>query len=222
MGVLAADVVKDIVTEDAVLGISSGEGVRSTVEALRPERKCSITVVQITGSSGFDNSFVNGSSLTLSVAKAYGARYRLLPAPLIVEDQGVRDALLRDPRVRDTLALARRVDMALIGIGTLVPEFSAWLRAGLLCREDLARLRARGAVGDICGWCYDTEGSVLDIEHNHRVIAIEPQALQSIEHVIAVAGGTAQVSPILGALRGGYVKTLVTDDRTAKEVLARR
>jgi lsr operon transcriptional repressor len=63
---------------------------------------------------------------------------------------------------------------------------------------------------------------VLDIDHNHRVIAHEPQALRNIEHVIAVAGGEAEVGAIRAALRGGYVKTLVTDGTTAKEVLARR
>ena len=37
---------------------------------------------------------------------------------------------------------------------------------------------------------------------------------------IGVADGPAKVAPILGALRGGFVNTLVTDVRTAEAVLA--
>jgi len=36
---------------------------------------------------------------------------------------------------------------------------------------------------------------------------------------IGVAGGPSKVEPILGALRGGLVTTLVTDVRTAEAVL---
>jgi DNA-binding transcriptional regulator LsrR (DeoR family) len=38
--------------------------------------------------------------------------------------------------------------------------------------------------------------------------------------VIGVAGGEAKAEAILGALRGGHVNVLVTDDVTARKVLA--
>jgi DNA-binding transcriptional regulator LsrR (DeoR family) len=37
--------------------------------------------------------------------------------------------------------------------------------------------------------------------------------------VIAIAGGSEKVRAILGALRGGYIKTLITDITTARAVL---
>jgi dihydroxyacetone kinase-like protein len=37
--------------------------------------------------------------------------------------------------------------------------------------------------------------------------------------VVGVAGGAEKVPAILGALRGGYVKVLVTDTITAQAVL---
>ncbi len=44
--------------------------------------------------------------------------------------------------------------------------------------------------------------------------------MHEIERVVGVAGGEAKAEAILGALRGGYVNVLVTDDATARKVLA--
>jgi dihydroxyacetone kinase-like protein len=38
--------------------------------------------------------------------------------------------------------------------------------------------------------------------------------------VIAIAGGMEKVRAVLGALRGGYINTLITDTETARAVLA--
>jgi deoxyribonucleoside regulator len=41
-----------------------------------------------------------------------------------------------------------------------------------------------------------------------------------IAQVIGVAGGEAKAEAILGALRGGHVSVLVTDDAAARKLLA--
>jgi deoxyribonucleoside regulator len=41
-----------------------------------------------------------------------------------------------------------------------------------------------------------------------------------IAQVIGVAGGEAKAEAILGALRGGHVNVLVTDDAAARKLLA--
>jgi DNA-binding transcriptional regulator LsrR (DeoR family) len=111
------------------------------------------------------------------------------------------------------------VDIALVGIGSLVPEVSSLLRAGYLDREALAQLRAQGAVGDICARHYDSHGQVMDIELNQRIVGIELKDLQDIKQVIGVAGGEAKAEAILGALRGRHVNVLVTDDGAARKLL---
>ena len=74
--------------------------------------------------------------------------------------------------------------------------------------------------GDICARHYDAQGGELDIDLNQRIVGIELEALHDIEKVIGVAGGEAKSEAILGALRGGHVNVLVTDDATANKVLA--
>ena len=220
LGALAARYLESILVADTTLGISWGVAVHSTVRALRPERHLPLTVVQMVGAVGEGNPLMDGPDLARLLAEVYGGEYRYLHAPLIVEDAHAREALLQEPRIRETLALARRADVALVGIGAPAPEVYSLLRAGYVDRGALAQLRALGVVGDVCARHYDAQGVELDIELNRRIVGIELEALHGIGQVIGVAGGEAKAEAILGALRGGHVNVLVTDDAAAQKVLA--
>jgi DNA-binding transcriptional regulator LsrR (DeoR family) len=220
LGVLAARYIEGILTEGTILGISWGTAVYSTVRALQPDRRLPITVVQMIGAVGTGDPLIDGPDLARLLANVYGGEYRYFHAPLIVENAHVRGMLLQEPRVIETLSLARRADVALVGIGSLVPEVSSLLRAGYLDEEALAQLQAQGAVGDICARHYDAQGRPMEIELNRRIVGIELETLHNIEQVIGVAGGEAKAEAILGALRGRHVNVLVTDDATARKVLA--
>jgi len=220
LGVLAARYIESILIDSATLGISWGVAVYSTVRTLRPDRKLPITVVQMVGAVGEGDPLIDGPELARLLASVYGGEYRYLHAPLIVEDTHAREVLLQEPRICETLSLARRAGVALVGIGAPSPEVYSLLRAGYLDRDALAQLRAQGVVGDICARHYDAHGRVLDIELNRRIVGIELEALHDIEQVIGVAGGEAKAEAILGALRSGHVNVLITDDVTARKVLA--
>ncbi len=220
LGVLAARFLEGAVDEGAILGISWGTAIHSTVQALRPQRELSVTVVQMIGATGANDPEIDGPDLTRSLASLYGGRYHNLHAPLLVEDPQVRDMLLEERRIRQTLDLARRADLALVGIGTTEAELSSFVRAGYLDRDALRQLQGQGAVGDICGWHYDVLGRVLDVPINERVVGIRPDELDDVGTVVGVAGGGPKLRAILGALNGGHVDVLVTDDAAAKGVLA--
>jgi DNA-binding transcriptional regulator LsrR (DeoR family) len=220
LGALAARYVDSVIRQDSVLGISWGVAVHATVRALRPGRRLPITVVQMVGAVGEGDPLIDGPDLARLLADAYGGRYRYLHAPLLVEDGRAREALLGEPRIRETLALARRAGVALVGIGAPFPAVYSLLRAGYVDREALAGLRGQGVVGDICARHYDAQGRVLDVELNHRIVGIDLEALHEVGQVIGVAGGEAKATAILGALRGGHVDVLVTDDAVASRVLA--
>ncbi|HEY75110.1 MAG TPA: sugar-binding transcriptional regulator [Thermoflexia bacterium] len=220
LGVLAARHIDNILADGMTFGISWGTAVFSTVQALRPKRRLSIRVVQMIGAVGTSDPLIDGPDLARLLASVYGGEYRYLHAPLIVESPQVREALLQEPHIRETLDIARKADLALVGIGSPRPEVSSLLRAGYLDREALARLREQGVVGDICARHYDIRGRILDIPLNRRIVGIEPEDIHTIGQVIGVAGGAAKAEAILGALRGGCVDVLITDDTAAERVLA--
>jgi DNA-binding transcriptional regulator LsrR (DeoR family) len=49
-----------------------------------------------------------------------------------------------------------------------------------------------------------------------RVIGIDLVKLRACKRVVGVAGGVQKVNAILGALRGGLIDVLITDQRTAE------
>lgn len=220
LGILAARYIESVLHECTVLGISWGAAVYSTVRALRPERMLPITVVQIVGAVGEGDPLIDGPELARLLAYVCGGEYRYLHAPLIVEDANARDILLQERRIHETLSLARRADVALVGIGAPVPGVYSLLRAGYVDKDSLAQLRSQGVVGDVCARHYDAQGRVLDIGLNGRIVGIELEALHDIKRVIGVAGSEAKGEAILGALRGGHVNILVTDDAAAKRALS--
>jgi len=220
LGALAARYVEGTVRADTVLGISWGLAVHSTVRALRPERRLPITVVQMVGAVGEGDPLIDGPDLARLLAGVYGGQYRYLHAPLIVEDLRARDVLLQEPRIRETLELARRADVALVGIGAPHAAVYSLLRAGYVDRGAIAGLLAQGVAGDVCARHYDAQGRELDIDLNRRIVGIELEALHDVGQVVGVAGGEAKAGAILGALRGGHVDVLVTDDAAARKILA--
>ncbi|RLF05139.1 MAG: sugar-binding transcriptional regulator [Thermoprotei archaeon] len=220
LGVLAARYLESILSAGMTLGISWGTALHCTVKALRPARRFPIMVVQMIGAVGTSDPMIDGPDLARQLANLYEGEYRYLYAPLIVADPHAKEVLLQQDQIRQMLEVARQADVALVGIGSPLPEVSSLLRAGYLTREMLPQLQKRGVVGDVCARHYDIHGQIADIELNQRVVGIELEDLHHIEQVIGVAGGAAKAEAILGALRGHHVNILITDDTAAEKLLA--
>jgi deoxyribonucleoside regulator len=220
IGYLAARYLERIIEPGMVLGVSYGRSIASTIRNLTPQRNRSLVVVQLLGALGSDNPLIEGANLARSLAAKYDGSYRYLYAPLVVEDARTRDLLTQEPIVKDVLATGSEADVALVGIGALGHEAPSLIWRGYLSRNDLARLQREGAVGNMCAQFFDGWGRPLDTDLNRRSISIGLAGLQRCKTVVAAAGGRAKGPAILGALRGGYVDVLISDDGAVEEVLA--
>lgn len=221
LGVTAAQILQDKLRDHMVLGISWNTGVYQVVRALQQARRLDVTVVQLTGSASNVNPLLDGPDLARWLADTLGGRYLYLPAPMMVASPEVREALLKDPVIEQRLALARRADLALVGIGSVMPPLCSLFQTGYVTEDELRAITALGGVGDILSTFFDAEGLPLDITMNDRIIGLRPHELRDIGCVIGVAGGVEKADAIAAALRGGYVDCLVTDDKAAAAILER-
>ena len=153
---------------------------RAAGTAMAEARTRKIDVVQILGSVGAVNSLIDGPDLARVVAAKLGGRHYDLHAPVLVEQEGLRDLLAQEPSVREGLQKARTVSLAITGIGTLHEEAASFLRAGHLVSADLARLRAEGIVGETVGRFFDVQGNSAPYAINDRVIGIDLDDLRAI------------------------------------------
>lgn len=218
LGQLAAAYLSQNIEDGMILGVSYGRSVAATIRHIEPERPKDVTVIQVIGALGAKNPLIEGADLSRQLANKYGGSYRYLYAPLLVEDRTTRDLLLEEPLVNDVLTIGRQANIALFGIGALEADFSD-LWSDYLNLDTLDTLRAKGAVGHLCAEFFDIHGNVLDTATNDRSISIGLKSLLDIYTVVAVAGGKQKSNAILGALRGGYIDVLITDEAAAHSII---
>jgi DNA-binding transcriptional regulator LsrR (DeoR family) len=202
-----------------VVALSWGTAVLSVVNALPPLDLPDIRVVQFLGGLGEQEAETHGAELARRMAQALGAKPRLIQAPGIVKDQVIRDALVTDPQVADTLELAARADVALVGIGAFEPGSTLLSSGNTLTATEIADLKAHGVTGDIALQFFDADGRRVKHPINDRIVGTDLDTIKEIGRVIAVAGGQEKRCAIRAALRGRLVSVLVTDDHTAKWLL---
>ncbi|MFN8473599.1 MAG: sugar-binding transcriptional regulator [Anaerolineae bacterium] len=219
LGVLGAQYFSSVLKQGNVVGISWGSALYQLVRALRPASYPESEVVQLVGAVGTERSSAMGPLLAPLLANQIGAPCRYLHAPLLTESEAARDALLNDRSIRETLDAAAHANIALVGIGTTAPERYNPARHGYVNLDELAAIRAAGAVGLIVGQHYDRNGEVLDLSINRRVVGISPDNLKRMPTIIGLGGDALKGEAILGALRGGWVNVLITDEQAARRVL---
>lgn len=219
MGLLGAEYLDQIFRDDMIVAVSSGRSIASVVEQMRPTHPAKMTVVQLMGALDSGNPLLDGPDMVRDLANAYGAKYRYMNAPLLVEDIRTRDYLMQEPYVQETLAMVRRADVAILGVGHLSGEYLGTIWRGYLNQEDIAELQRQGGVGHMCAQHFDIQGNLLDTELNRRVIGMGISTLRTVNTVVAIAGGQEKAMAILGAIRGNYIDVLITDDQAAKKML---
>jgi len=212
---------KDGTHENAhTVGISWGTAMVGMLKELRPRQRLPINVVQLMGSIGTSSlPEGDGPEIARRLANAYGGVCYYLHAPLLVASPSVRDGLLQERNLHRSFEMMEQMDIAVVGVGGIHSEASGLFRAGYLDENELHVVRSKGAVGDICGWYFDSNGHVCETEMLNRTIAIPFETLRKVPLVIAVAAGVAKANTALGALRSGVVDVLITDELCAQEVI---
>jgi DNA-binding transcriptional regulator LsrR (DeoR family) len=112
------------------------------------------------------------------------------------------------------------ITLALVGIGATEPSRGLASSGNAFSPQELKRLAAKGAVGDICLRFFDAAGRPVITELNERVISIELDQLRHTRRVVGVAGGRRKMAAIRGALTGKLVNVLITDLSSAEQLLA--
>jgi DNA-binding transcriptional regulator LsrR (DeoR family) len=202
----------------ASIGVAWGTSVYAAISAIGDMSDRQTDVIQLMG--GVGSQTVDSPDIARVLAAKLGGRHYDLHAPVLVEQAASRDILCAEPAVREGLMRARTVKLAVAGIGAVQERGSSFLRAGLLTRNDLARLRAQGAVGEMVGRFYKIDGTIQGIDINQRIIGLELEDLGRVPISLAIARGLPKVEPIVGALNGHLITVLATDDVTARGVLA--
>jgi DNA-binding transcriptional regulator LsrR (DeoR family) len=217
-GVAAAAYFSRIVHDGLTVTLSWGASLLSFVNALEPLTDADVRVVQMLGGLGDAGADVHGADLARRMAQRLGSRPRLLQAPGIVTTKAVRSALMADQQIAETLDLARKADVAFVGIGAL--DADNVLRGGsIISATELATLSKAGAVGDLALNFFGPDGQSIHSDTDERVIGLSLDEIKAIPRVVALAWGSRKVTPLRGALAGKFIAVLITDTAAAEGLL---
>jgi deoxyribonucleoside regulator len=219
VGALAARLVGQYMRDHITIGLSWGAVLAEMANAFRPTHLAGARVVQLIGTVGSVDPTTDGPGLVRRFASKLDARAYTLAAPCLIDNKLVRDALLEDRRLRDSLAQARNVDLAIVGVGTIIPELSSLVRAGYLTPEQANYLSSTGIVGDICGLQFDIHGHMIEMPLTGYVFGINVDHLRTVPVTIGIAAGSKKGDAILGGLRSRLINALVTDEAAAMAII---
>jgi len=142
----------------------------------------------------------------------------VIPSPIMASTPSLAAALRAEPTIQQVLKQACGVEHALVGVGTPAADATI-VHLGYLNPADVRGLRELGVVGDILGQFFDADGTVVELPIHDRRIGIDLSDLRDIPKVVGVAGGLHKAEAILGALHGGFLDVLVTNELVAIRLL---
>lgn len=221
LGRAAANYLVDHLRDGDVIGIGGGTGVHAVVQAIEAPRAFDVEVVPILGAmQGRVTTDVN--YLASQLAERLGGRAYQLHAPAFVETESQREILLSMGPIKEILDIARRANVALLGVGTVDYDKSRFVEFTALSADDMREIAKKcGGVGEICAYVYTVDGSPCAQQYAARVVGLTLEEVKQIDYIIGVAATRAKALPLYGALRGGYLHALVTDEAAARGVVDR-
>ena len=221
LGIAASYYVESAINNGEVIALSSWSAtLLSLVDSMHTiPNKNDIKVIQILGGVGSPSAEIHATRLTGRFADLVQGEAIYLPAPGVVGTKASRDAFLDDPFVQEVMSLYDQTTMALIGIGSVTPSPLLAQSGNVFSEKELDMLRSKDAVGDILLQYFDGEGIPVKSSLNNRVVSMELEQLKKVDRAIGIAGGTRKFTAIRGALRGGLINILITDNFTAQKLV---
>lgn len=154
---------------------------------------------------------LQSGTIASAMAKRTGGGYRLMHVPDDVGEEAIA-TLMGEPHIREVVDIIRQARIAVHGIG----EAYEMARRRRVDAKTIEKLHSRGAVGESFGYYYNRDGEVI---HRMPTVGLRLEDIESMETVIAVAGGASKAAAIAAVLESGHEDVLVIDEAAATGVL---
>jgi lsr operon transcriptional repressor len=204
-------------------GMTVAVGISGTLAEIARQLKTDpmdVVFVPAIGSRPAGSEGMNPHRVAELFAEAVGGHSAHLPAPMFTSSAESAATIASEPQIREALQIARNASLGLFGLGGTKP--GTGIVADEFAKEPaLKELFEQGVVGDISAAFFDAKGRSIDSEISHRIVGLSLDDIMSLPHRVAFAGGKDKVDSIAGALAGGIITSLITDQETAASLLAR-
>lgn len=219
LGLVGAKYLREMLVRraHACIGFGHGRTLSAVVKAL-PSMQCrSQTFVSLLG--GLTRKFAaNPYDVIHGLAEKTGAEAYLLPVPLFAKSVADKKVLMKQAGISDVFEMGHTASLLLVGVGE-VGEHAHLIETGMVEEDEIAELRTSGAVGEILGHYFDAGGGPVACNLCERAMSPDIDDLRN-RTIVAIAGGVEKIEALRAALRSGLLTGLITDEATARSLVA--
>lgn len=213
LSIAAGDALNVSLANDTTVAVGSGRTIMEVSQNFKIKPNVNCIFLSTVGIIPNHNLHFNAHSIAELFAQYSGNSSTSLPAPFAANDVRLTKLLMKDPSISEPLEQAASSDVLISGIGN-ISNHSFLVEANLMTTKELQEIKLNGAVGDVGGRFFDSNGKLVDSGFNQRIIGLTLDELKGIPVRIAVSSGKSKRNAILGALKGGIFNQLVTDNQT--------
>lgn len=203
--------------EHRLIGVGHGRTLAACVECLPRRTATDVRFVSLFG--GLTRKFAaNPHDVIHRLTDRTGAQAYLMPVPFFANSVEDRDILLGQRGVTEVFELALMATLMFVGIGTAERKASL-VATGMIEPAEIDDVKRDGGTGELLGHFFDDEGRPVETSLSERMIAPARDQLKD-RNIVAVAGGKVKVRAIRAVLESRYLNGLITDERTARSLVA--
>ncbi|MEM5468237.1 sugar-binding transcriptional regulator [Celeribacter marinus] len=219
LGVAGAAFLQRLLESGSPTTIGIGHG-RTLAAAVRQLPRCDATSTRFVSLLGglTRNFSANPHDVMHRLAEKTGATAYVMPVPFFANTPHDREVLLAQKGVRDVFEMGQRAPLKIVGIGTVASE-TQLVTSGMIEQSEIHEISAAGAAGELLGSFFSAQGRSLETTLTARTLAV-PCLSGGQDQVVALAGGPDKVAAIRAVLSSGCLSGLITDEKTAKALMA--
>lgn len=220
LGIAAAKYLSRVIKPWDTISVSAGTTVHEAAANFpKQSQMTNVRFVPLVGGMGMEHITIQSNKVCELFASRCGGHAVELHAPITVDNPEAKEVFMQQSFIKNVFDEGEAATMALVGIGG-IPIYSTLTDAYLADQVNInSEYSQERIAGDICYNFIDHSGQLADCSWNKRVLAIDLERLKKIPRRIAVSGGKEKVEGIRAALKGKLVNVLITDEKTARELV---
>lgn len=217
---LVSNHLNNILKDNVVVAVGQGRNVAAVAEFSGTTQSRDCRFICGIGGTHRPGDVINADHISRLLSKKFGGSSESLYAPAYVENVQLKDMLLQNGTIKETLDRARKADIALVGIGDMNEE-SYMVKLGWFTPHEINDASInQGVIGDIAGYdFFNSNGEHVNTVMDNRVIGLNVEELKQIPCVIAIASENTKALAIMGALRTGAIDIIATSARNIRTIL---
>ena len=219
LGLAGAEYLRNLLSNnpDITIGIGHGRTLSAAIHQLPHLDASHARFVSLLGCLT-RNYALNPHDVMHRIAEKTGAQAYMMPVPFFANTVEDREVLLSQRGVSEVFSMAAGSTVKLVGIGTVEPAAQR-VEAGLIAVQEINDISAAGAIGEMLGHFFDARGQRITNSLTARTLAVTLDARRR-ENIVALVGGQSKVAATKAVLASGLLSGLITDEQTARPLLA--